>query len=98
MNEPDTGACERAVVELAEHVRTVHPTAKSFRTYRQVWGSRPWRAYVCYLEYENLTAMEADPDTPACDAVWAPIFAAAQPGTFATAVWSDRLRASWFER
>ena len=98
VNDADSDACEQALVGLAEHVRTVHPTAKSLRIYRQVWGSRPWRAYLCHIEYESLTAMDADPDTPACDKVWAPIFAAALPGTFATSVWSDRQRSVWFER
>ncbi len=98
VNEPDTPACEEAVRAIAEHVRDVHPAAMSFRAYRQAWGDRPLRTYLCHVEYESLAALEADPDTPSCDTVWAPVFAMAQPGTLLSSIWSDRQRSAWFER
>lgn len=94
----DAEACEKAIEAMAEHVRTVHPTVASFRIYRQLFGPLPWRGYLCHAEYENLVALEADPDTPACDEAWAPIFAVTQPGSFAMSIWSDPQRATWFER
>jgi len=98
VSEPDADACGKAVEVIAEHVRAVHPAVASLRTYRQTVGPLPLRTYFVFAEYESLTAMDADPDTPACDEVWSPVFAAAQPGTFVVSIWSDPQRASWFER
>ena len=98
VRELDTAACGEALEAIAEHVRTVHAAPRSFRTYRQVFGPFPLRTYVCYLEYESLTALDNDPETPSCDEVWAPIFSLAEPRSFATSVWSDPQRAGWFER
>ena len=98
VRETDTAACGQALEAIGEHIRAVHPTARSFRTYRQVFGPFPLRTYVCSLEFESLTALDEDPDTPSCDEVWAPIFALAEPRSFTISVWSDPQRASWFER
>jgi len=96
--QPQAEACGKAVEVIGEHVRSVHPTAKSFRTYQQVIGPLPLRSYVCLLEYESLTAFDNDPETPACDEVWAPVFAVAEPRSVSIAIWSDPQRGSWFER
>ena len=98
VREPDADACGEAVDAIGEHVRSVHPTAKSFRTYRQVMGPLPLRTYVCLLEYESLTAFENDPDRPSCDEAWAPVFAIAEPSSCRVSIWSDPQRAAWFER
>ncbi len=96
--EPEADACGRAVEAIGEHIRTAHPTARSFRTYRQVIGPLPLRTYICLLEYESFAAFEADPETPSCSEAWAPVFAAAEPGSVTVSMWSDPQRGAWFER
>lgn len=98
VNPPDEKACEEAVEALAEHVKSVHPTAKSFRTYRQDFGPLPLVAYFAILEWESMTAWDNDPDTPSCEAIWAPIYKILQSGSMVQSVWSDSQRESWFER
>ncbi len=44
--------------------------------------------------YESFTAWDNDPDTPSCDLVWAPVFAAAEARSFTVSVWGDPLRES----
>jgi len=98
VNPPDREACEQAVKALAEHVKSVHPVAKSYRTYRQSFGPLPLWTYFAVFEFESMTAWDNDPDTPSCEAVWAPINEIAQTGSFAMSFWSDSQRESWFER
>lgn len=98
VNEPDADASGNAVEVIADHIRAVHPAVISFRTFRQSVGPLPLRTYFLLVEYDSLTTMDADPDSPTCDEVWAPVFALAQPGTFIVSIWSDPQRASWFER
>jgi len=98
VNEQDADACGKAIEVIAGHIRADHAAAASLRTYRQSVGPLPLRTCFLQVEYESLTAMDADPETPACDQVWAPIFGLAQPGTFLVSIWSDPQRASWFVR
>jgi hypothetical protein len=98
VNPPDFEACDQAIKMLADHIQSVHPAARSFRTYRQIFGPHPWRTYFGVAEFESMTAWDNDPDTPSCEEVWAPIYAIAQPGSFAMSLWSDSQRESWFER
>jgi hypothetical protein len=95
---PDQDACEQAVKVLAEHVESVHPTARSFRTYRQSFGPLPLWTYFGLVEFENMTAWDDDPSAPSCEEAWAPIYAIAQPGSFAMSLWADSQRETWFER
>ncbi len=96
--EPETQACEAAMGQLAEHVRTSHPAIRSVRTLRQAWGAAPRRAYVWYEEFDSLASLEADAEAPACAESWRPIHALALPGTFTGAIWTDPQRGLWFER
>jgi len=98
VNPPDEKACEEAVKALAEHVKSVHPTARSFRSYRQGFGRLPQLTYFAIGEWESMTAWDKDPDTPSCESVWAPIYKLAQSGSIAMSLWSDPQRESWFER
>jgi len=98
VSPPDSEACEQAVKAVAEHAHSAHPTAKSFRTYRQSFGPLPVWTYFAMFEYESMTALDNDPETPSCEEVWAPIYALAQPGSLAMSMWADSQRQSWFER
>jgi hypothetical protein len=98
VRDPDVSACAMAVEAIGSHVRDVHPTVKSFRTFRQIVGPFPHRTYVVALEYESLTALDQDPDTPSCTEVWAPIFAMAEPRSFSVSMWSAPQRETWFDR
>jgi hypothetical protein len=96
--EPDTAACEAALVKLAEHIHSAHHAILSVRTFRQAWGPAPRRAYVWYEEFSGIASLEAEPETPACAAAWRPIHALALDATFTGAVWTDPQRSMWFER
>jgi hypothetical protein len=98
VNPPDRGACEEAVKAVAEHARSAHPTARSFRTYRQSFGPLPLWTYFAVYEFESMTAWDEIRDSPSCGAVWAPIYELAQAGSLAMSFWSDSQRESWFER
>jgi hypothetical protein len=98
VRDPDEAACSTAVEAIGAHVRVVHPSAKSFRTFRQVVGPLPHRTYIVALEYESLTALDQDPDTPSCTEVWAPIFAMAEPRSLNISMWSAPQREAWFDR
>jgi hypothetical protein len=98
VNPTDFEPCEQAVKAVAEHAHSMHPVAKSFRTYRQSYGPLPVWAYIALFEYESLAALDNDPDTPSCEEVWAPIYALAQPGSLAVSIWADSQRESWFKR
>ena len=98
INQNDTAALEKALTAVAEHIRAEHPSIRSLRTLRQVWGPAPRRAYTWYEEYESLTSMEADPGTPRCDEIWKPVHRLAEAGTFSAAIWTDPQRGLWFER
>jgi len=91
-------ACEQAVKAIAEHVESVHPPIKSFRSYAQSFGRLPQLTYFVVGEYESLTAVDSDPDFPSCKEAWAPIYRLAQAGSIAMSLWSDSQRESWFER
>ncbi len=95
--EPDHAACEEAVVRLAEHVRSAHPGIRTVRTLRQAWGPLPRRAYIWVEEFESLSAMDAEPETPECNAAWQPIHDLSLAATFTGSVWTDPQRAVWFE-
>jgi hypothetical protein len=98
VRQSDVEACEKALAAITDHIRHEHPSVKSIRVYRQTWGPKPRRAYRWYEEYESLTVMENEPETPRCRAVWMPIEELAMPGTFFGSIWADRSRASWFVR
>ncbi|MFI5259087.1 MAG: hypothetical protein ACHQ01_05700 [Candidatus Limnocylindrales bacterium] len=98
ISPPDREACEAAVKALAEYAQTVHPAAKSFRTYRQSYGPLPLWTYFAVFEYESMKAWDEDTETPSCLEVWTPIFGMAQPGSFHSSLWADSQRESWFER
>jgi len=96
--EPHALACEEALAQLSEHIQHAHPRIRSVRTFRQAWGPSPRRAYVWYEEFESLSAMESEPETPQCSEAWRQIHDLALPATFAGSVWMDPQRALWFER
>jgi hypothetical protein len=98
VNQNEVARCEDALAAIAEHIRADHPSIQSLRTFRLAWGSAPRRAYTWYEEYQSLTAMEADPGTPVCEAIWQPIHGLAEPGTFTAAIWTDPQRGIWLQR
>ncbi len=94
----DAAACEAALQAIADHVRDSHPGVLSLQILRQAWGPNPRRAYLWMEEYASLSAMEAEPETPACAVVWEPLEALMLAGTYLTSVWSDPQRSIWFRR
>ena len=94
VNPPDRDACEQAMKAIAEHVKSVHPAAQSFRTYCQSFGPLPLWTYFAVFEFDSLTAWDHDCDTPSCEVVWAPIYKLAQTGSFAMSFSSDSQRES----
>jgi hypothetical protein len=88
----DLDACERALEAVAEHVKSAHPAARTFRTYAQRFGPlHPW-TYFAVFEFESLAAWDCDHETPDCEAVWEPLYGLALRGSFATSFWSDPQR------
>jgi hypothetical protein len=96
--EPDAASCEAALGLLADHIRDAHPAIRSVRTFRQAWGPEPAERTSWSEEFESLTALEAEAETPACTDAWRPIHALSLPATFTGAVWTDPQRDLWFER
>ena len=94
----DVSACEAALAVIAQHIREAHPGIKSIQTFRQAWGPQPRRAYIWYEEYDSLTAMENEKETPECALVWKPVEEMSMEGTFFGSVWSDPNRSLWFIR
>jgi hypothetical protein len=89
VNPPDREACEQAVRAVADHVKSVHPAAQSFRTCCESFAPlRRW-TYMAIFEFESVTAWDNDQDTPSCEEVWAPIHQLAQTGSFAMSFWAD---------
>lgn len=94
----DVSACEAALTLIAEHVQQTHPGVLSLQIFRQAWGPNPRRAYLWMEEYASLSAMESEPETPACTEVWKPLEELALEGTYICSVWSDPNRSLWFRR
>jgi hypothetical protein len=98
VSETDVSSCETALASLAEHVASAHPGILSARVYRELWGPQPRRSFTWLEEFDSLSALEREPETPACAEAWAPIHRLALPATFVTAIWSDVQRGLWFDR
>jgi hypothetical protein len=92
---------ERALGTIQEHIRMEHPSVRGLRCFRVKAGEPAAPAFVWMEEFESLTAYEEGDRveyTPACDEVWAPVYAAAVPGTFRWSFYGDQARAGWFDR
>jgi hypothetical protein len=92
---------KRALVKIEEHVRGEHPSVRGLRCFRVSAGDQAVPAFVWMEEFESLTAYEEGDKaeyTPSCDEVWAPIYAAAVPGTFKWSFYGDEARGGWFDR
>ena len=94
----DVAACEAALAVISAHIQKDHPGCKGVQVFRQVWGPNPKRAYLWLEEYASLSAMEAEPETPACAVVWRPVEDMALEGSYICSVWTDPNRSAWFSR
>jgi hypothetical protein len=93
---------QQALTRLQEHVRLEHPSVRSARSFRVQWGGEPARpGFIWMEEFESLTAIEESErleSTPACDEVWASIYACAVAGTIMTGLWRSEGQEGWFAR
>ena len=92
---------DAAIAALAAHCKADHPLIKAVKSWKVSFGSdapRPGRIWV--EVFDSLAAFEehGKEHSPACDAVWAPIYATTVPGTTTTSVWSPNQPDAWFER
>lgn len=89
VRETDKAACFAALEALTEHIQAEHPEIDGVRTQMQWVGSQAHRGILWAESYDSLAALEQGEHTPACDEVWAPIYALTQPGTHSRSVWFD---------
>ena len=92
---------ERAIARIQEHLRSEHPSVRGMRCFRVRAGEPAAPGFVWMEEFESLAGYEEGDKaeyTPACDEVWAPIYAAAVPGTFTWSFYNDQARDGWFDR
>jgi hypothetical protein len=93
---------QQALTRLQEHVRLEHPSVRSTRSFRVQWGGEPARpGFIWMEEFESLTAIDESDrleSTPACDEVWAAVYACAVAGTIMTGLWRSEGQEEWFTR
>ena len=93
---------EGALAKIQQHIRLEHPGIRGVRSWRLLMGNgQAVPAFLWMEEYESLSAYEessAREQTPACDVVWAPIYASLVPGTFTRTLLLDQGRDGWFTR
>lgn len=93
---------DEALAALGEHIKADHPLIKGLRGWKVLWGGevgRPGRVWTEFFEsmadYERHEELEY---SPACDAVWEPVFATMVPGSMTSAVWQDVVPGARFDR